>query len=231
MKFFRNWIVGYCIILMLTLLITHWGNKAVTVLAELSPPNRKHTIIIDPGHGGIDGGATSCTGILESKLNLEISLRLNDFLRFLGHKTKMIRTEDISVYTKGETVAGKKASDLKERVRICSEMEPALLLSIHQNTFPDSQYAGGQIFYREGSEALAKQLQSAFRSILNPFSNRQEKKCSGIYLMDNIPCAGVLIECGFLSNPAEEAKLRSDIYQKQISAVIGCTVSDYLSNT
>lgn len=231
MRSFRNWMIGYGIILSLTLLTAHWAGRAVTVLAESSPPERSHTIIIDPGHGGVDGGATSCTGILESKFNLEISLKVNDFLHFLGYKTKMIRTEDISVYTRGETIAAQKASDLKERVRICSETEDALLLSIHQNNFPNSKYSGAQVFYREGCQDLAKELQSAFRSTLNPGSRRQEKKSSGIYLMENITCPGVLIECGFLSNPAEEAKLRSDAYQKQLSALIGCTVSCYLSNT
>ena len=231
MRSFRPWIFGYILILSLTLLAAHWGSRAVTVLVELSPPKRDHTVIIDAGHGGVDGGATSCTGILESRFNLEISLKLNDFLHFLGYDTRMIRTEDISVYTKGETIAAKKASDLKERVRICNETENALLLSIHQNNFPDSRYSGAQVFYAPGSEALAKELQTEFRQVLNPGSRRQEKKCSGIYLMEHISCPGVLIECGFLSNPEEEGRLRSDAYQKQLAALIGCTVSRFLSNT
>lgn len=231
MKHLRTWVLGYCLVLTLTLLTAHWGSRAVTVLAESSPPKRNHTVIIDPGHGGVDGGATSCTGIMESKLNLEISLKLNDFLRFLGHDTKMIRTEDISVYTKGETIAAQKASDLKERVRICNERKNALLLSIHQNNFPDSRYSGAQVFYTQGSETIAKKLQTAFCTILNSGSRRQEKKGSGIYLMEHITCPGVLIECGFLSNPEEERKLRSDDYQKKIAALIACTVSQYQSNT
>ena len=186
MKYFRTWLLGYCLILSLTLLTAHWGSKAVTVLAESSAPKRNYTVIIDPGHGGVDGGATSCTGILESKLNLEISLKLNDFLRFLGHNTKMIRTDDNSVYTKGETIAAQKASDLKERVRICNETQNALLLSIHQNNFPDSRYSGAQVFYASESADLAQNLQTTFCQILNPGSNRQEKKGSGIYLMEHI---------------------------------------------
>ena len=231
MRSFHPWAFGYCLILSLTLLIAHWSNRAITVLAELTPPERHHTIIIDPGHGGVDGGATSCTGVPESRFNLEISLKLNDFLRFLGYDTRMIRTEDISVYTKGETIAAKKASDLKERVRICNETENAMLLSIHQNNFSDSRYFGAQVFYASGSEALAKELQTAFRQTLNPGSRRQEKKSSGIYLMEHISCPGVLIECGFLSNPQEEGRLRTASYQKQLAALIGCTVSRYLSNT
>lgn len=233
MKSFRNWILGYGMILGLTLLITHWGSKTVTVLAENVPIHREHTIIIDPGHGGVDGGATSCTGIPEKQFNLEISLRLNDLFGFLGHRTVMIRTEDISIYTKGETIAQKKASDLKERVRIVNKSENGLLLSIHQNNFSDGKYSGAQVFYAktEGSQALATQLQAAFIKYLNPGSNRQEKKSSGVYLMEHIEAPGVLIECGFLSNPDEEAQLRCEFYQKKISAVIACTVSEILANT
>lgn len=233
MNLFRRWVPGYVLILFVTLMAAQWGSKAATVMAENRPIHRSGTIIIDAGHGGVDGGATSCTGILESQFNLEISMRLNDLLRFLGHKTMMIRTEDISIYKSGQTIAQKKMSDLKERVRIVNQTEQALLLSIHQNHFPDSKYAGGQIFYAdtEGSAVLAKKMQEAFRMILNPGSNRQEKKCSGIYLMEHIKCPGILIECGFLSNPEEEARLRSSAYQQKLCAVIAAVVGTCKPNT
>ena len=229
----RKWVLGYALIMALTLLAAHWGSRTVTVFTESSPPERSHIVIVDPGHGGVDGGATSCTGVLESRFNLEIGLRLRDLLEFLGHRTVIIRTEDISVYTKGETIAQKKASDLKERVRIVNEAENGILLSIHQNNFGDSRYSGAQVFYAatEGSQSLARELQSALVSHLNPESHRKEKKSSGIYLMEHIACPGVLIECGFLSNPEEEARLRSAGYQKHLSAVIACTLSKYFSNT
>lgn len=233
MKKYGTWILGYCVILTLVFLGAHLGNKAVWVMAEIIPIQRKHTIIIDPGHGGVDGGATSCTGVLESKFNLEISLRLNDFLQFLGHRTIMIRKEDISVYTEGDTIARKKMSDLKERVRIINHTQDAILLSIHQNTFPDGRYSGAQVFYAgtEGSQILAKKLQDSFISTINPGSNRQEKKCSNVYLMEHIRCPGLLIECGFLSNPEEEGRLRNADYQKKLCAVIACTLDQNLPNT
>lgn len=229
----KKWVMGYFAIIALTLLAAHWCSRAVTVFVENAPIDRGHTIVIDPGHGGVDGGATSCTGRLESGFNLEICLRLNDLLRFLGFDTRMIRTEDISVYTKGETIAQKKVSDLKERVRMVEDTPNAMLLSVHQNNFPDGRYFGAQVFYADtnGSALLAKQLQSAFIRTLNPGSNRQEKKSDGIYLMEHIRCPGILIECGFLSNPEEEAKLRSVEYQQKLCCVIASTVSQYLSNT
>lgn len=223
----------YCLTIGGLLLAVIWGSRAITVISESMPVEREHCIIIDAGHGGEDGGATSCTGKLESSFNLEISLRLNDLLHLLGYDTAMIRTTDVSIYTKGETIAQKKVSDLKERVRIANETDHALLLSIHQNTFPEGRYSGAQVFYAptENSVELARVLQNAFASTINPGSNRRSKKADGIYLMEHISCTGVLIECGFLSNPEEEAKLRSADYQKKICCVIASSVSTYLSNT
>lgn len=209
---------------------TYLGSEAVTVISQEIPAERSHTIIIDAGHGGEDGGAVSCTGAKESDINLAIARKLNDLLHLLGCRTRMIRTTDISVYNAGTTLAQKKVSDLRERVRIISEAEDPILISIHQNTFSDPRYSGAQIFHNGAgqSEALAKALQEAFCALLNPGSKRQVKKADGIYLMENIICTAVLAECGFLSNPAEEAKLRSEQYQQKIAALMGCTVGNYL---
>ena len=205
------------------------GNRAITVLSEGFPLENRHCIIIDAGHGGVDGGAISCTGRPESAYNLEIALRLNDLFHFLGYETKMIRTTDTSVYTKGETIAQKKVSDLKERVRICNETDNGILVSIHQNIFSDSRYSGAQVFFTDNqdSKELAQQIQSSFLT-MNPGSKRQIKKAEGIYLMDHVQCTGVLVECGFLSNPEEEAKLRTDTYQKQLCCVIATAVCKFL---
>lgn len=220
----------YILIVSIFLTATYWGSAATTTVAQMIPLERHHTVIIDAGHGGVDGGATSCTGKLESSFNLEIAMRLNDLMHLLGIHTKMVRTSDVSVYTQGDTIAAKKVSDLKNRVKLVNETENALLLSIHQNTFADSQYSGAQVFYTPKGEGqqLAEQLQTALVQTINPGSNRKCKKADGIYLMEHIENCGVLIECGFLSNAEEEAKLRSDAYQKQLCCVIAATVSNFL---
>lgn len=211
--------------------IVNWFSSAATTAVQTQPVYRNHTLIIDAGHGGIDGGATSCTGVLESTLNLQIAVRLNDLMQLLGYDTVMIRTTDTSIHTDGNTIAAQKLSDLKERVRIVNETENAVLISIHQNTFSDSQYGGAQVFYAgtQGSGELAKVLQDSIKSTLNPGSNRTSKKASGVYLMEHIERPGVLIECGFLSNPEEEAKLRSAAYQQTLCCVIAASVSSYLN--
>lgn len=221
----------YMIVLILFLIAAIGGSRAVTAIAENAPVENRTCVVIDAGHGGEDGGATSCTGVLESKINLEVALRLEDMLHLLGIDTVMIRTTDRSVYTQGDTIAARKVSDLKERARIINETENALLISIHQNYYSDSKYSGAQVFYApsDGSSELAVRMQTALVQNLNSGSNRKSKPAEGIYLMNHIDCTGVLIECGFLSNPEEEAKLRSEAYQKALCGVIATTVSDYIS--
>ncbi len=221
----------YLLILSIFISVTYLTSTVTTMVAEMIPMERSNTIIIDAGHGGEDGGATSCSGILESKYNLEIAMRLNDLFQLLGYRTLMIRTTDRSVYTQGETIAAKKVSDLKQRVKIVNETEDAILISIHQNTFSDSRYSGAQVFYGpEGeSHALADTTQTALRGALNPDSNRTAKKADGIYLMQHIDCTGILVECGFLSNEQEEVLLRSTDYQKKICCVLGTTVATFLT--
>lgn len=207
--------------------VANWFSDAKTTAVQTDPVVRQHTVIVDAGHGGIDGGATSCTGVLESTLNLEIALRLNDLLKLMGMDTVMIRTTDTSIFTEGNTIAAQKVSDLKERVRIVNSTHNAILVSIHQNTFSDSRYHGAQVFYAatEGSRDLAQKMQTAFTTSINPGSNRKSKPAKGVYLMEQIETPGVLIECGFLSNPEEESKLRNETYQKLICCVIASSIS------
>ncbi len=230
---YRMLVPASALVLIFSLLIGLGLDHAVTVWAENRPIERERCYVIDAGHGGIDGGATSCTGVLESHLNLEIALRLNELMHFLGYETLMIRSDDRSVYTKGETIAAQKVSDLKHRVEIIENTPNPVLISIHQNHFADSRYSGAQIFYApsEESKLIASDLQTAFRQTINPGSKRQSKKADNIYLLEHISCPGILIECGFLSNPQEEYKLRSADYQKQICIVIATKVTGFYSQS
>lgn len=229
------WIKKYCTAILsaavlsamvLSALLT---NHAVNVYTQNELLKERTCVIIDAGHGGVDGGAVSCTGVEESKLNLEIAIRLNDLMHLLGIKTYMIRTEDISIYSSGDTIAAKKVSDLKNRVKIINEIPNGVLISIHQNYFEDSRYSGAQVFYKD-DPTFAKQLQTAFVANLNIGSNRKIKKAKGIYLIQNVTCPSALVECGFLSNYEEERKLKSEDYQKKICCVIASVTSCYLYN-
>ena len=204
-------------------------SRISTAIAASGEISAAATVVIDAGHGGEDGGAVSVTGAHESGINLQIALRLNDLLRLLGRRTVMIRTADVSVHTEGATIAQKKVSDIRNRVRTVESVRNALLVSIHQNLFQESKYRGAQVFYAktDGSQDLAELLQAQLSSQLDPNNHRKCKKSDGVYLMEHVSCPAVLVECGFLSNAAEEALLRDDAYQKKLSAVIACTVNSY----
>ncbi len=221
----------YLLTSVIFLLVASFYGKTMTVMVENTPVKRNHVIVVDAGHGGVDGGATSYSGILESQINLEIALRLNDLLHLLGFETQMIRTSDISIYTEGSSISAQKVSDLKNRVKIVNETDHSVLLSIHQNTFSQGKYSGAQVFYNDYSKAMAETMQTAFIKTLNPGSKRRCKPSDGIYLMQHINRPGLLVECGFISNPEEDAKLRTGEYQKKLCCVIAVVLSQTLSNT
>lgn len=230
MRRIRHWILGYGIILTATCVLISLTNQTITVFSENSPFRKRQCIVIDPGHGGEDGGTCSPDGIKESAYNLEIGLRLNDLFHLLGYDTVMTRETDISIYTQGNSIAQRKSSDLKERIRIVNDRENSILLSIHQNHFPDGKYRGAQVFYASGNDSknLAASLQYSLIAHLNPGSNREAKPAKGIYLMEHIYTTGLLIECGFLSNTEEAYLLRTPEYQKRLCCIIATSIAEYL---
>lgn len=191
---------------------------------------RPTTIVIDAGHGGEDGGAVGISGVTESRLNLSVALRLEQLLTLCGFETAMIRRSDCAVYTEGETIAEKKVSDLKNRVKLVAQSDPAVLVSIHQNHFSQEQYYGAQVFYApvSGSRELAEQMQSCLRQALDPENHRMAKQAQSVYLLEQISCPGVLVECGFLSNSQEEALLQQPEYQKKLVCAIACALAQYI---
>ena len=220
----------YICIGLVVLTITFVGDKAITVASLNTPLVRKHCIVIDAGHGFPDGGTTSVTGVLECSLNLQIAEKSAAIMNLLGVQTFMTRLTEESIYTKGETIAQKKVSDIRNRVDIVNKTKNAILISIHQNYFTDSQYRGTQLFYADtqGSQDLARNIQEAFVKALQPSNNRKTKKSNGVYLLEHINCTGVLVECGFLSNAEEDALLKNASYQKQVAGIIAVCASNYL---
>lgn len=183
--------------------------------------------VIDAGHGGMDGGTVSVTGTYESRINLEIAQRLEKLMGLLGYDTVMVRSTDTDLCTEGETVRQQKNSDLRNRVATVNGQPGALLVSIHQNHFTESKYSGPQVFYASGS--VSQTLAAAMQTSLNAAtgSRRECKAADSVYLMKNINCPGILVECGFLSNPTEARLLENENYQKKLCAVIAAVLAEY----
>ena len=184
---------------------------ALPVFRPSGVPERS-VIVIDAGHGGEDGGAVAADGTVESGINLAIAQDLDALLRFLGCETRMTRTEDAAIYSDG-------ARTLRE-----NETPNAVLLSIHQNSLPASRRVhGAQAFHArtEGSEALAESVQVALNAAVNPGNEKSRKVIDkSVYLMKNISCPAVLVECGFLSNAEEAARLCETDYQRKLAVTV-----------
>ncbi len=196
------------------------------VAAVSVPIKNDFVLILDAGHGGEDGGASSTSGNRESDINLEIVLKLESLMAFLGVDTTLTRAEDVSIHSEGAaTLREKKVSDLKNRAAIVESYSNAMLMSIHQNHFTDSRYSGAQVFYNAGdvSRQWGENTQELLHQILNPSNERKAKPMpDGIYLFEHVSCPSILVECGFLSNGEDAALLLTDAYQRKISmALVG----------
>lgn len=207
----------------LTAALGYFCRQSTPVIAP-SSVRPVRPLILDAGHGGEDGGAVSPSGTVESRINLAVVLKLDDVLGLYGAPHMLLRREDISLHDpEADTLREKKVSDLKNRVAAITATEGGTLLSIHQNSYPDSRYHGTQVFYAptEGSQDLARHIQAAIRAALQPENSRECKQIPDtVYLMNHIDCPAVLVECGFLTNPEEEAMLCEESYQKKLTAVL-----------
>ncbi len=226
------------ILILLILISTHFlsdqdpSSHQLTIKGDDSLP----VIVIDAGHGGEDAGAIGTNGTLEKDINLCISLQLSDILRSMGYQTVLTRSEDILLYDKSSNYHGqKKVQDLATRKAITEQYENAVFVSIHMNAFPIEKYHGTQVYYSQNnpqSQQLAKTIQTVTTSTLQPENTRKIKPSDGnIYLLDHLDCAAVLVECGFLSNAEECARLSDEAYQKKMALTLAFSITRYFSDS
>ena len=190
------------------------------VLGEPLDSCTPKVILIDPGHGGFDGGAKSKNGTIESQINLDISLKLKQELESKGYKVYLTRETDQGLESKGKTIREKKREDLKNRCKMKEDTKCDVFISIHQNMFPQEKIYGAQVWHssNENSQKLADLVQEEIKLCVNDGNKRVAKAAGEAYLIlrDKYEGASILVECGFLSNPTEEAKLKTDEHQKLI---------------
>lgn len=224
---------GMVALLTLALLAVLWcvPNRSGVAATQTLAATGAGAVVIDAGHGGEDGGAVSINGVPESGINLAIALKLEDVLAFCGTPPTMLRREDISLHdASASTLREKKVSDLHNRAAALDGLPGATLISIHQNSYPQSRYHGAQVFYAptQGSKELADHVQETLRVAVEPVNKRLAKQIPDtVYLMNHITCRAILVECGFLTNAEEEAKLLDPVYQTKLAAAIA---SAYLTS-
>lgn len=221
--------VLFCIVGFLTIASAISVNLLHPTQQAASKAEESLTLIIDPGHGGEDGGAVAADGTLEAELNLAIAQKLHDFALFCGVQTVMTRTGDHIEYpTDAATIAARKTADQKQRVALINSIPNGILISVHQNWYPNNSPHGAQVLYAQNpaSEAFGKRMHTKLIEALDPENRRVASPISDdIYLMRNAECPAALIECGFLSNPEELSRLKEATYQLKLGMLM---LSTYL---
>lgn len=190
-------------------------------------------IVVDAGHGGIDGGVSGrVTGVKESDLNLSVSLLLKEELADMGFEVVLTRKTEAGLY--GTTAKGFKKRDMQKRKEIIEESKPSMVISVHQNFYPSQSTRGGQVFYSaqsEGSKLLAEGIQERLNALYAEEGVRERKITAGeFFMLDCYPCPSVIVECGFLSNEADEALLSSAVWQKKLAQTIASGALSYFAN-
>ena len=190
------------------------------------------TVVLDAGHGGMDGGCSTADGKTEKGINLNILLSVRDMAKLFGYNVDVTRDKDTSIHDKGVTgIRNQKVSDMENRLEIFNKYPDAVCISIHQNTFRDPKFSRAQMFYSDknpGSERLASIMQRRFVDNLQPDNQRETKLCgSELYLCYYCENPAVMIECGFLSNPEEAAKLTDKTYQQQVAFTVFSGITEY----
>ncbi|MYL65849.1 N-acetylmuramoyl-L-alanine amidase CwlD [Bacillus hwajinpoensis] len=195
-------------------------------------PLSGQVIVIDPGHGGADGGAVG-DNVVEKDIALKISLKLRDYLQEAGALVIMTRETDTDLASEGtKGLSNRKAEDLRKRVELINEGSHHLFVSIHLNAIPSSQWSGAQTFYNpvnEESKALSRFIQDEIKRNLEN-TNRLAKNMDSVYLLREAEIPGSLVEVGFLSNPSERELLNTDTYQNKVAASIYQGIIRYATN-
>ena len=192
-----------------------------TVMSEnVSSKDGAFTVVIDAGHGGFDSGKVGVDGTLEKDVNLIIAKRLEKLLTAADVNVIMTRTEDVGLYD--EASSNKKRQDMTARAALMNRADADCIISIHQNSYTEESIDGAQVFYYSESEEgkrMAVMMQKALTEIDNE-NTRKEKANDNYYLLKRTKEPTIIVECGFLSNPKEAAKLVEEEYQDMISNAI-----------
>ncbi len=187
------------------------------------------TVVIDAGHGGMDGGKIGVNGEVEKEINLLIAENLKKLLEQQGIAVVMTRTDDNGLYE--ENASNKKQQDMKRRCELINKTEAELVVSIHQNSYTEPSVRGPQVFYYENSttaKEIAAILQTSLNELLEIARPRTIKANDSYYILRKTERPTVIVECGFLSNPEEAELLSADNYQQKVAEAICAGVLQWI---
>ncbi len=220
----RTILIALCIILCVAGVVIYF-----TAIRPTFQPKPQYTIVIDAGHGGRDGGAVGkTTGVTESLLNLQFALKLKDLCENYNFNVVLTRKDMNGLYSAFAT--NKKKSEMQKRQEIVESSNPDVVISLHMNSFPVSSSRGAQVFYAEGNESgkvLGESVQNALHDEID--YAKSVAKVGDFYVLNCTEKAGILVECGFLSNAEEEVLLQQEDYQEKFCYAILYGILTYFS--
>lgn len=192
---------------------------------------RELVLVIDAGHGGVDSGAVAADGSKESDINLAIALKLRALAEFCGQGNCMVRQDD---RTMSDSANYSEHRDLVRRAELVHEAAPCVYVSIHQNCYPTGQPSGSLVIYasNDESETLGKLTHENMIKCLNPDNRRMAEPANdNYYVLSNVSCPAILVECGFMSNFSEMERLKSSEYQTSLASVLMSSFLQYKNGT
>ncbi len=195
------------------------------VKSVIAKPNISPTIVIDAGHGGRDGGAVG-ENSTESELNLAYALTLKDICEQFGYNVVLTRDDMAGLYS--PLASNKKKSEMEKRIEIITKSNPDMVISLHMNSFSSEEVRGAQVFYAESAESgreLAESVQKALHDNID--YAKEIAKVGDYYILNCSPSPSILVECGFISNPEEEALLLDTNYRQNFCYNIVCGIISY----
>lgn len=209
------------------------NDKGELNTTESDEDKADYIIVVDAGHGGVDPGKVGVNGELEKDINLQIATKLKMVLennKDISIKVIMTRESDMGHYSENDS--NKKNADMKKRCEIVNNSGANLLVSIHQNSYHSESVKGAQVFYYEKSKEghrLATSIQNQLVSrLVTDGKGRIEKSNDNYYILLNVSCPAVIVECGFLSNRDEAVKLSSEEYQQKVAEAVAAGIDEYL---
>lgn len=216
----KNMVVA---VLLILIVMFSFATVIKTQSKTASSPINK-TVVVDAGHGGMDGGCIGIDGVLEKDINLSVAKKVKDVFEKNGYKVIMTREEDNDLSDKDKkTIKSQKNSDLKNRAKLVNNSDCTLFISIHMNQYTSSEIFGSQVFYNKNDEESEKYAKSVMEC-LKEIDGKNKRVAKFIpnknLVFSNIKVPGILVECGFLSNPEECKKLQDETYQKKIADAV-----------